>query len=127
MLLLLYAATTSAATVTGFAELPADTFRPGPTSGQFIEPVNGRVPPFLQQQPVQGFSALLKGENGSFFVLSDNGFGTRGNSSDYILSMYVIKPDFHTASGGSGIIHVSKITELSDPSQHLPYGIVCER
>jgi len=59
----------------------------------------------LQQQPVQGFSALLKGENGSFFVLSDNGFGTRGNSSDYILSMYVIKPDFHTASGGSGIIH----------------------
>ena len=127
MLLLLYAATTSAATLTGFAELPADSFRPGPTSGQFIEPVNGRVPPFLQQQPVQGFSALLKGENGSFFVLSDNGFGSRGNSSDYILSMYVIKPDFHTASGGNGIIHVSKITELSDPSQHLPYDIVREQ
>jgi len=127
MLLLLHAATTSAATLTGFAELPADTFRPGPTSGQFIEPANGREPPFLQQQPVQGFSALLKGENGSFHVLSDNGFGSRGNSSDYILSMYVIKPDFRTASGGSGIIHVSKITEFSDPAKHLPYAIVREQ
>lgn len=127
MLLLLYAATTSATTLTGFAELPADTFRSGPTSGQFIEPVNGRTPPFLQQQPVQGFSALLKGENGSFYVLSDNGFGSRGNSSDYILSMYVIKPDFRTASGGSGTIQVSKITEFSDPSNHLPYVIVREQ
>ncbi len=29
-----------------FAALPADSFAPGPTSGQFVEPANGRVPPF---------------------------------------------------------------------------------
>ena len=74
--------------------LPADTFRPGPTSGRFIEATNGRQPPFINKQPVQGFSALLKGDSGSYIVLSDNGFGKRSNSSDYILSIYDILPIF---------------------------------
>lgn len=112
------------ATLKAFAELPADTFRPGPTSGQFIETVNGREPPFTEQQPVQGFSALLMGENGKYFVLSDNGFGRRDNSSDYILSIYVVEPEFRTASGGSGVIHINKVIQLSDPAQHMPYTIV---
>jgi hypothetical protein len=126
VMLLLHATAASPATLIAFAELPADTFRPGPTSGQFIEPANGREPPFLQQQPIQGFSALLRGENGTFIVLSDNGFGKRDNSSDYILSIYLVKPDFRTASGGSGVIHVSNVTELSDPSRFLPYAIARE-
>ncbi len=115
LLLLLTAAAAQAATLTAFAVLPADTFRPGPTSGQLIEAVNGRQPPFMNQQPVQGFSALIKGEGDSYFVLSDNGFGARNNSSDYLLSIYHIRPDFRTASGGTGNISVSKIIELSDP------------
>ena len=123
MLLLLQTAATQAATLVAFAELPADTFRPGPTSGQFIGPVNGREPPFLQQQPVQGFSALLKGENDAYIVLSDNGFGARANSSDYILCIYFIRPDFRTSGAGDGVIHVNKIVQLSDPSHHLPYKI----
>lgn len=123
MLLLLQAATTSASTLIAFAELPADTFRPGPTSGQFIEPVNGRQPPFFQRQPIQGFSALLKSDNGTFLALSDNGFGKRNNSSDYILSIYLIKPDFRTTDGGSGVIHVNQVIELSDPAHFLPYAI----
>jgi len=106
-----------------FAELPADTFRPGPTSGQFIAPVNRRDPPFLNQQPVQGFSALLQGENGTYFILSDNGFGKRSNSSDYILSIYRIRPDFHTATGGSGAIQIEKVIQLSDPNHRMPYTI----
>jgi len=114
---------TTAATLVGFAALPADTFRPGPTSGQFIEPVNGRSPPFLQQ-PVQGFSALLKDENNAYMVLSDNGFGERNNSSDYLLCMYNIEVDFNTGVGGKGIIHINKVIQLSDPSQHMPYEIV---
>lgn len=123
MLLLLQATAVQAATLIAFAELPADTFTPGPTSGQFIKPVNGREPPFLNQQPVQGFSALLEGGNGSWFVLSDNGFGRRGNSSDYILSIYHIEPDFRTASDGSGTIHLNRVIRLGDPMSHMPYAI----
>lgn len=110
-----------AAILTGFAELPADTFRTGPTSGQFIKAVNQRKPPFVDQQPVQGFSALIKGTDGSYFALSDNGFGRRSNSSDYILSIYQLEPDFRTASGGSGEIRLLETTTLSDPDGHLPY------
>ncbi|MBW2741590.1 MAG: esterase-like activity of phytase family protein, partial [Deltaproteobacteria bacterium] len=110
--------------LTAFAVLPADTFAPGPTSGQFIKLSNERQPPFEDKQPVQGFSAVIKGENGSFTVLSDNGFGRRSNSSDYILSIYHIKPDFRTASGGTGSIQVREIIQLSDPDHHLPYPAV---
>ena len=118
------AAVAQAATLTAFAMLPADTFTPGPTSGQFIEPVNERQPPFAGKQPVQGFSAVINGENGSFIVLSDNGFGKRSNSSDYILSIYHINPDFRTANGGTGGIRIIEVIQLSDPEQHLPYPSV---
>lgn len=48
----------------GRAVLPADTFAAGPTSGQFINGgANGRAAPFLNKQPVQGFSAVLKNDN----------------------------------------------------------------
>jgi hypothetical protein len=110
-----------AVTLVAFAELPADTFVPGPTSGQFIEPVNGRKPPFINQQPVQGFSALLENSDGSYLVLSDNGFGNRNNSSDYILSIYEVEPEFRTKEGGNGVIHIKKIVQLSDPENFIPY------
>jgi len=112
-----------AATLTAYAELPADTFRPGPSSGQFIKAANGRHPPFVGKQPIQGFSALIKADNDSYFVLSDNGFGSRDNSSDYLLSIYRIDPDFRTASGGSGTIRVNGVIQLSDPGFYLPYPI----
>lgn len=117
-------AVSQAATLTAFAVLPADTFAPGPTSGQYIKPANTRLPPFKEQQPVQGFSALIKGEEGSYIVLSDNGFGRRDNSSDYLLSIYHIEPDFRTAEGGTGTIQISNIIHLSDPEKHLPYAAV---
>ena len=118
------AAVASAATLTAFATLPADTFVPGPSSGQFIEPANDRQPPFEGKQPVQGFSALISAEDGSFLVLSDNGFGRRDNSSDYLLSIYHVFPDFRDANGGSGNIEVRKIIHLSDPGHNMPYPIV---
>jgi glycerophosphoryl diester phosphodiesterase len=117
-------AVSQAATLTAFALLPADTFAPGPTSGQFIKPTNDRQPPFKDKQPVQGFSALVKGDHGSYIVLSDNGFGKRSNSSDYILSIYHLYPDFRTAAGGTGSIRVDEITTLSDPEHYLPYPAV---
>lgn len=75
-------------TLVEFASLPADTFTPGPTSGQFIAPANGRVPPFDQRQPVQGISSVLRSSNGDFLVMSDNGFGAKENSTDYVLRVY---------------------------------------
>jgi glycerophosphoryl diester phosphodiesterase len=56
------------------AVLPADTFAPGPPSGAFITPANGRTPPFASQ-PVQGISAVLPAEPGSFWIMEDNGYG----------------------------------------------------
>jgi hypothetical protein len=120
-LLVQLAAVSQAATLTGFAELPADTFMPGPTSGRFIKPANGRQPPFVGQQPVQGFSALLKDANGAWFALSDNGFGSRDNSADYLLSIYRLVPDFRTSSGGAGSIRVGGVIHLGDPDAWLPY------
>lgn len=126
MLLFLLTAAAQAATLTAFAVLPADTFVPGPTSGQLIKAANGRHPPFVDQQPVQGFSGLIKGEGDSFYVLSDNGFGARDNSSDYLLAIYHIVPDFRDATGGAGTIRVSNIIRLSDPGAHLPYPVTRE-
>jgi hypothetical protein len=73
----------SAAELVGRAVLSADTFAVGPTSGQFIDPANGRVPPFVRRQPAQGFSSVLRAKDGDFLVMCDNGFGTKANSADY--------------------------------------------
>ena len=99
------AATSSQAqTLQGFALLPADTFAPGPTSGQFIAPSNGSIPPYVNQQPVQGVSSVLATRGGDFLVMSDNGFGAQPNSADYVLRVYQIAADFRTRHGGSGAI-----------------------
>ena len=67
-------------TLEGWAMLPANTFSEGPTSGQFAGAGAGGNPlPLINQQAVQGFSAVLAGPvAGSFLVMPDNGFGTQG-------------------------------------------------
>src|SRR5688572_17461714 len=64
-------------TLTGFASLPATTFVPGSEpSGSLLgtAPINGVAVPFADQ-PVQGFSGIARNRDGSFDVLSDNGYG----------------------------------------------------
>ena len=114
------------ATLVQFASLPADTFAPGPTSGQFIAPANGRTPPFDQRQPVQGVSSVLRASNGDFLVMSDNGFGAKDNSADYVLRVYRIAPDFQTKHGGTGTIQVESFITLSDPHRHVNFPIVAD-
>ena len=109
-----------------FASLPADTFAPGPTSGQLIAPANGRVPPFVDKQPVQGFSSVLRTPGGDFLAMSDNGFGAKPNSPDYVLRFHRIDPDFRTATGGSGTIAVETFTTLSDPFHKVNFPIVAD-
>lgn len=101
--------THAAGTLAGFAVMPADTFAPGPTSGQFASGANGRTLPLVDQQPVQGFSAVLPGPRaGTFVVMPDNGFGTKANSPDTLLRLYTLRPDFRTWNGsgteGSGAV-----------------------
>jgi hypothetical protein len=117
---------TPAVELVGFAVLPADYFIDGPTSGQFIEPANGRRPPFANRQPVQGFSALINGDEGAFLALPDNGFGTRENSADFLLRVYELRPDFKTPAGGSGEIEVRSLFVLSDPDRHISFPIVAD-
>lgn len=94
-----------AQTLSGWAHLPAGTFSDGPTSGQFAaaNPWGSHPPPFLDRQPVQGFSAVLRGPRPDVFhVLVDNGFGTQANSRDALLRAYALRIDWRHAGGGSG-------------------------
>ena len=109
-----------------FASFPADTFAPGPTSGQLIAPANDRTPPFVGKQPVQGISSILRSSNGDFLAMSDNGYGAKPNSPDYVLRVSRIHPDFRTAQGGTGTIAVTQEFILSDPFNKVNFAIVAE-
>jgi hypothetical protein len=123
----------------GWAVLAADTYADGPSSGQFAGAgAGGHALPQLNRQPVQGFSAVLPGPAaGSFRVMGDNGFGAYGNSGDTLLRIYTVRPDFRSASGGSGSVsaadwntgarraafdEASRIT-LRDPLRKLGFKI----
>ena len=76
----------SANELTAFAVMPTNTFAVGPTSGQFAGAgAGGNALPLVDEQPVQGISAVLAGPtDDTFYVMPDNGFGalsTRGRST----------------------------------------------
>lgn len=108
------------ATLTGFAVLPAQTFVPGSEpSGSAIGagPFNGIAAPFTGQ-PVQGFSGVVKRGDGTYDVLSDNGYGNKANSADFLLRVHRIKPDLRT-----GKLEVLGGFNLSDPDRRVPFGL----
>lgn len=118
------------------AVLPSATFSTGPTSGQFATGGNGVVTPFINRQPVQGFSAVLRGpEKGTYLVMSDNGFGTKPSSPDTLLRVDAVKPDFTMGtvspvnkSNGrqlNAFTAESYIT-LRDPWRRVPFPIVAD-
>ncbi|MEW6039333.1 MAG: esterase-like activity of phytase family protein [Pseudomonadota bacterium] len=125
-------------TLIGRAVLPADTFAEGPTSGQFITGnTNGRETPFYAAQPVQGFSAVLAGrKRGTYLVMSDNGFGAKANSADYVLRIYGVEPDFREGKvypvdlrSGLRLASFSResFLEISDPKRLTGFPIVAEQ
>lgn len=140
----LLAMSASAAELTGFALLPANTFSPGPTSGQFAGAGAGGNPlPLVGKQPVQGVSSVLKGPTPrSFYVMTDNGFGAKTNSADTLLRIYALRPEFRTWNGaavtGSGTVRAADFRSgraladfdersfitLSDPGRKLGFDIV---
>ena len=110
-------------TLVGRAVLPADTFAPGPPSGNFISPPPALRPVPFPSQPVQGFSALLHAGSGTFWAMPDNGFGTKENSADFLLRVYRVRPDFETKDGGSGTIAVTGIVSVRDPRRRVRFPI----
>jgi glycerophosphoryl diester phosphodiesterase len=116
----------NSAKLVGFSNLPADTFAPGLPggSGNFIDSENRETP--FEGQPVQGFSGVQFAANGNYWFLSDNGFGAKDNSSDYLLRIYEVDPDFKTADGGTGDAQWNSFIQLSDPNNLIPWDIVNE-
>jgi hypothetical protein len=132
------------ATLAGHAVLPAATFIPAPadapadlkvsgkyTSGVRVEAVGtvmGRSagrPTGLQTpfdgQPVQGHSGIKHMPDGSYWILTDNGFGSKANSPDAMLFLRQIKVDW-----ASGAIETLRTVFLHDPDKKIPFRIVHE-
>ncbi|GAA5514624.1 hypothetical protein Dcar01_03380 [Deinococcus carri] len=113
-----------AATLVGYAELPADTFAAGPASGAFADGLRGK--PRFAGQPVQGFSGVQFGPGGDFLFLSDNGFGAKNNSADYLLRLYRLSLTAKTSPAAQGGVRVGTFIQLRDPDRRVPWLIVNE-
>ncbi|MEM1400220.1 MAG: esterase-like activity of phytase family protein [Pseudomonadota bacterium] len=125
-------------TLAGHAILPAQTLLAAPAdapaalqvSGKFTErgnparlrtePSDGESLP-LKGQPLQGFSGIKAIGDGSYYVLTDNGFGSKSNSPDAMLFFSIVRPDFET-----GTVAVESTTFLHDPDQVVPFVITME-
>lgn len=107
----------------GFAELPAETFAGGPPSGQYDAEGTLRPKPLYPGQPVQGFSGVQFTDQNSYWFLSDNGFGTKLNSQDYLLRLYQIDPSFKGAEAGNGGVKVENFIQFADPDHKVSFAI----
>jgi len=82
----------------------------------------GVMPPFIGQ-PLQGLSgyAMDRAEDGSDYVLTDNGFGSKANSPGALLFFSKMQPDFEP-----GTIAVKQTIFLHDPDFKVPFRIAYE-
>ncbi|MFS8802894.1 esterase-like activity of phytase family protein [Synechococcus sp. R6-10] len=136
------------ATLAGYAVLPAMSFVPPPSdagsgfvvSGRFAAINNQRVEeiasvegksfvdgrttgislPFVGQ-PIQGFSGIETLARDRFRVLIDNGFGSKANSPDALLSFHEVAVDWE-----NGQVRLTKSVFLQDPNKVIPFRIANE-
>ena len=134
------------ATLEGHAILPAATLIAPPpdapaslkVSGKYTTPDRRRVDaigsvpgkdgvrntglslPF-DGQPVQGFSGIKAVGDGTYWSLSDNGFGNKLNSVDSALMLHHIRFDW-----AAGTVERLNTIFLTDPDKKVPYPIVNE-
>jgi len=90
--------------------------------GKFAKIATGIRLPFLGQ-PLQGLSgfAMDRADDGSIWVLTDNGFGAKLNSGDAALFFHRMTPDFATGS-----VTVAETVFLRDPDRRVPFRIANE-
>lgn len=72
-------------------------------------------------QPLQGFSGIKAMPDGSFWSLSDNGFGSKTNSTDAMLMLHHLTFDWD-----AGSVKVEKTLFLTDPDRKAPFPIAME-
>ena len=132
------------ATLTGHAVMPALTVIPAPadapadlrhagkfTTAQRVEKLGsvmglsagrptGISLPF-DGQPVQGHSGIKRMADGSFWLLTDNGAGSKANSPDFMLHLSHYTVDFQ-----SGQFNRQKTVFLHDPDKKVPFRITQE-
>jgi hypothetical protein len=110
----------------GRAVLPVDTLAEGPPSGAAVASANGITFP-LPSQPVEGFSAIIDGRRSDeVLAMPDNGYGGKANSRDFLIRAYYVRPQYKTASGGSGAVQVGRFIEFRDPFEKIGFPIVNE-
>lgn len=103
----------------GRSVLPAQTYRPGSAPSGYFQTGTTAVTRPYPGQPVQGFSGTHRLADGSYLVLSDNGFGSKTNSQDYELAVHRIQPD--TATGRTAYLGTKFV--LSDPDRRVGWTI----
>ncbi|UHC18931.1 esterase-like activity of phytase family protein [Methylobacterium currus] len=132
------------ATLAGHAVLPADSVAPLPadapkdlatpgkfTTGRRVEAVGtveaqsmGRATSMklpLRGQPLQGHSGIKHRPDGTYWVLTDNGFGSKANSPDAMLYLNHYRIDFDKG----GVERLETIF-LRDPDKKVPFRIANE-
>ena len=94
----------------------------GNTGGNYGAHDTGISLPFIGQ-PVQGMSgfAMTRADDGSWYTLTDNGFGSKRNSPDAMLFFHKMAPDFD-----NGTVERRETVFLSDPEGNVPFRIAYE-
>ncbi|MFF2389239.1 esterase-like activity of phytase family protein [Agromyces sp. NPDC058104] len=110
-------------TLVARATLSADFLADGPASGALASAANGRQGPW-EGQVIPGFSAVIENADGTFWAQPDNGFGSKGNSADFLLRNYLVTPDWQTADGGDGSLEVERFISYNDRNGVLDFPIV---
>jgi len=75
----------------------------------------------IKDQPRQGHSGIKYMTDGTYWVLADNGFGTKANSPDAMLYLAQYAIDWK-----NGSVRPLKMVFLHDPDQKVPFHIVNE-
>jgi hypothetical protein len=96
------------------------TDKPGAVMGLSAGRPTGIGLPF-EGQPAQGHSGIKRMADGSFWILTDNGAGSKANSPDFMLYLNHYAVDFK-----SGRFERKKTVFLHDPDRKLPFRIVQE-
>lgn len=103
-----------------FANGPVRIEAPGSSEGRSAGRPTGVKVPF-RGQPVQGHSGIKKMADGTFWVVTDNGFGTKANSPDAALFLSQYRIDWAT-----GAVTRLATVFLHDPDKKVPFRVVHE-